>query len=924
MTRIAVVAALASATLVACSSEPSTSTLDKALAKAPSALTVTSNPSVKLYPAKEPIKDQYIVVLKDGSTSVSSIASEQVTASGAQMMRTYEHALRGYAVRANADALGKLMVDPRVKYIQQDGVVHVDTVQPSPPWGLDRIDHRAGVQDQLYTYNATGAGVNVYVIDTGIRVTHQDFGGRAQVGHDSVGDGQDGIDCHGHGTHVSGTVGGTTYGVAKDVHLFAVRVLSCEGSGTLSGVIEGVDWVTANRVLPAVANMSLGGSAAQALDDAVAASVASGVVYAVAAGNSATDACYFSPARTPAAITVGAIDSTDSRAYFSNYGTCVDIFAPGVGVLSAWNTSDTATNTISGTSMASPHVAGSAALYLELHPAATAAEVATALTDHAGVDLVSNPGQGSPNLLLYEKWIGAPAGGDNTPPAISLLAPAEGDVVSGESVALSASASDDVGVQGVAFYVDGTFAASGVGDGTGVYTATWSSVLAGNGPHTVKARAFDAEGNSGQSAVANITVNNPGGATWNPAYQVPMCEQGAACDTTGLVNGRSLLGPEPNTPNTVNGSCYDGYAGSYHTDESIDRVRVHTLDGSPMAPGKTVQVDVTVWAYADGSADALDIYYASNGPSQDWTYLTTLTPAGGGQQTLSAQFTLPESASNIEGVRAGFRFGGSPSTCDDGPFNDRDDLLFLVGDPKFPPAASYSYSCNGMSCAFTDTSNDPDSTIVSWGWSFGDGTFSYEQNPSHHFAYPGAYVVSLVVQDSQGLVGTTAQLLYVYGLPPTASFTASCGILSCSFTDTSTDPDGSIVYWTWSFGDNYYAAVKDPIHAYAAAGTYSVIMWVLDDQGYSSMTFQDVTVAPIPVITLSATTSKVKGSRTVDLTWSGATSSTVDLYRNGLQIGSTPNDGSERTTVGTKGTYTYRVCQASTQYCSNDVTVSFQ
>jgi aqualysin 1 len=919
-----VVVALAGAMLVACSDAPSTQ--DKALASSTSAVTVTSNPSIRVYPAKEPIQDQYIVVLKEGGEKVGSIASAQVNAAGAQLMRTYEHALRGYSVRANADGLQKLMADPRVKYIQQDGVIHVETTQADPPWGLDRIDHRAGVQDQLYTYNATGAGVNVYVIDTGVRITHQDFGGRAQHGFDSVGDGQNGNDCHGHGTHVAGTAGGATYGVAKEVSLFAVRVLSCEGSGSLSGVIAGVDWVTANRVLPAVANMSLGGSGAQALDDAVTASVNSGVVYAVAGGNSSTDACFFSPARAPAAITVGASDSDDSRAYFSNYGTCLDIFAPGVGVLSAWNTNDTATNTISGTSMASPHVAGTAALYLSLHPQATPDEVATALTDHAAIDQLSNEGPGSPNLLLYERFIGDTGGGDTTPPTVSLLAPSDGDTVSGDFVELRATASDDVGVQGLKFYVDGTSVGSGTDDGTGTYTVTWSSILAGNGSHTVKARAFDAEGNAGSSATVTIIVANAGGATWSSTYMVPMCEQSDSCDTTGLVVGRGPLGPagaEPNNPNTVLGQCVDGYVGQYHVDESVERVRIHTLDGSPMAPGKQVQVDVTVWAYGDGQADSLDLFLAPNGPAQDWTLLTTLVPPGGDQQTLSYQFTLPESASNIVGVRAAFRFSGVPAVCDDGYFSDRDDLLFLVGAPKYPPAGGFSYECAGLSCSFTDTSADPDGNIVSWGWSFGDGTFSYEQNPSHHFAYPGVYIVSLVVQDDQGMVGTAAQMLYVTGLPPVASFEADCGIMSCTFTDTSTDPDGDLYFWGWTFGDGYYSTVQNPIHTFAVAGTYYVNMFVYDSQGYSSSITKAVTVEPVPNITLSGTASKPKGTRTVDLAWSGATSATVELYRNGLLLANTPNDGAERTTVDKNGTYTYRVCQAGTPYCSNAVTVTF-
>ena len=256
--------------------------------------------------------------------------------------------------------------------------------------------------------------MKAYIIDTGIRSTHSDFGGRATSGYDAI-DGGSADDCNGHGTHVAGTVGGTTYGVAKGVSLVAVRVLDCGGSGTTSGVIAGVNWVTSNHGAgqPAVANMSLGGGASSALDTAVSNSIADGVTYALAAGNSNANACNSSPARTPNAITVGATTSSDARASFSNYGTCVDIFAPGSSITSAWYTSNTATNTISGTSMASPHVAGAAAVYLEANPSATPAQVASALIAAATTGKVTSPGTGSPNRLLY---IAPPGGGGTNPP----------------------------------------------------------------------------------------------------------------------------------------------------------------------------------------------------------------------------------------------------------------------------------------------------------------------------------------------------------------------------------------------------------------------------------------------------------------------------------------------------------------------------
>ncbi|MDO3705457.1 S8 family serine peptidase [Micromonospora sp. C28SCA-DRY-2] len=495
------------------------------------------------------VADSYIVVFKDsavGRSAVGDNAQRLVGRHGGTVARTYGAALRGFEVRVGAKAAARIAADPAVAYVEQNHTVTISGTQTNPPsWGLDRIDQRNLPLNNSYTYPNTASNVRAYVIDTGVLYGHNDFGGRAVSGFDAV-DGGSADDCNGHGTHVAGTVGGSAYGVAKGVQIVGVRVLNCQGSGTNAQVVAGIDWVTANAVKPAVANMSLGGGANSSIDTAVTNSINSGITYAVAAGNgdifgNRQNACNYSPARVASAITVGATQNNDAAASFSNFGTCVDILAPGVNITSAWHTGNTATNTISGTSMASPHVAGAAALVLSANPSWSPQQVRDSLVNNATPNVVTNPGTGTPNRLLYVV-------NDGTPPVNDFsvsVSPTSGSTAPGGSVTTTVgTATTNGSAQSVSLSASGlpsgataTFNPATVtsGGSSTLTISTSASTPPGTYPVTVTGSA--ASGTRTATYTLTVTGSGGGGCSGSNGTDVAIPDTGATVSSSITISG---------------------------------------------------------------------------------------------------------------------------------------------------------------------------------------------------------------------------------------------------------------------------------------------------------------------------------------------------------------------------------------------------
>ncbi|WP_433314714.1 S8 family peptidase [Micromonospora sp. CA-269861] len=494
------------------------------------------------------VPDSYIVVLKDSAVArdrVGDTAKRLSGRHGGTVARTYGAALRGFEAKMSASAAARIAADPAVAYVEQNHTVSISGTQANPPsWGLDRIDQRNLPLNSSYTYPNTASNVRAYIIDTGVLYGHNDFGGRAVSGFDAV-DGGSADDCNGHGTHVAGTVGGSAYGVAKGVQIVGVRVLNCQGSGTNAQVVAGIDWVTANAVKPAVANMSLGGGANSSIDTAVSNSINSGITYAVAAGNGNSlgvrqNACNYSPARVASAITVGATQNNDAAASFSNFGTCVDILAPGVNITSAWYTSSSATNTISGTSMASPHVAGAAALALSGNPSWSPQQVRDYLVNNSTPNVVTNVGTGTPNQLLYVV--------NGTPPANDFsvsVSPTSGSAAPGGSVTATVGTATTAGsAQSVSLSASGlpagataSFSPSTVtsGGSSTLTIATSASTPAGSYPVTITGSG--AAGTRTATYTLTVTGSGGGGCSGTNGTDVAIPDTGATVSSSITIAG---------------------------------------------------------------------------------------------------------------------------------------------------------------------------------------------------------------------------------------------------------------------------------------------------------------------------------------------------------------------------------------------------
>ena len=851
--------------------------------------------------APEPLPNRYIVRFNDNEPNSLAHARAIERTHGAVIQRVYNTALKGAAVAMADDAAEALRSDPTVKSVEQDQTVSLSTTQSNATWGLDRIDQRNLPLSTTYSYAQTGQGVTVYIIDTGINFTHNEYAGRAFTGIDEITSGGTAVDCNGHGSHVSGTVGGTTYGVAKNVKLVAVRVLDCSGSGSVSGVIAGIDWVTQHATLPAAANMSLGGGFSSALNQAVTNSIAAGVVYGVAAGNSSSNACNESPSSTPNAITVGATAINDSFASFSNFGNCVDINAPGVNITSAWIGSNSATNTISGTSMATPHVVGAIALYLEANPTATPAQVASALTSNATPNKITGLPAGTPNLLLYSAFL-------SSPPQASF-----GGGCGGLTCSFDASAST---AQPSATYA-WTFGDASSGSGV-----TVSHTYAAAGTYSVSLTVTDANGSS--TATTSVTVspaapNQPPVARYTSNCSQPLANQCAfdastSSDDVGIVsytwnwgNGR------PSETKTVK------TARNTWATPGVYTVTLTVTDGGGLT--NSVAQQITVGTQPANQPPTAAISAPANNTSV--VQGTSISFAGTGSDPEDGTLTGSslQWTSSINGsIGSGTSFSINTlsvgthtitlTATDSKGATGTATRTVIVTAPNQPPTATITSPTNGASfvqgasVSFTGSGTDPEdgtlpATSLAWVSSI-DGAIGTGPSFARNDLSLGTHTITLTVTDSKGASGTATRTITItapVNQPPTAAISAPANNTSVvqgtsiSFAGTGTDPEdgtltGASLQWTSSINGSIGSGTSFSTSA-LSVGSHTITLTATDSKGATGTATRTVTVtAPNqpPTAAISAPTNGASFVQGTSVSFSGTGSDPEDGTLTGASL----------------------------------------